>query len=55
MTIINNHGARVLTREELLSRLQANVRPKAKRDEFERLKAAALAKASAVLPVSFAR
>lgn len=36
MTITNNQGARILTRDELLSRLGGAVRTKTKRDKFER-------------------
>lgn len=55
MTTINSNGARVLTRDELLQRLQTAVRPKVKRDKFTRLCAAAIARADAVLPVNFVR
>ncbi len=55
MIVLTTQGARLLTREELLDLLKATVRPKARRDKFEQLKAAAIAKADAVLNVQFVR
>lgn len=46
MTITNNQGGRVLTRDELLSRLGGAVRTKTKRDKFQRLAANAIAQAA---------
>lgn len=53
MTTIRNNHARVLGRAELLTMFNAQIRPKAKRDRFERLRDQALTKADHVIDCRF--